>query len=109
MLTAAAIFIIFDSNERFGNHKIQARHAQAWAWKVVSCQIHWHFGSAVRADFTSKSDIDLIVDFNQPIGVSFIDLADFLEQKMQTKVDLVSRNGIKPQYYTAIEKEIVYV
>jgi len=58
---------------------------------------------------TSKSDIDLIVDFNQPIGVSFIDLADFLEQKMQTKVDLVSRNGIKPQYYTAIEKEIVYV
>lgn len=67
------------------------------------------FGSAVRADFTSKSDIDLIVDFNQPIGVSFIDLADFLEQKMKTKVDLVSRNGIKPQYYTAIEKEIVYV
>ncbi len=67
------------------------------------------FGSAVRADFTSESDIDLIVDFDQPIGISFIDLADFLEQKIQAKVDLVSRNGIKPQYYTAIEKEIVYV
>lgn len=67
------------------------------------------FGSAVRADFTSESDIDLIVDFDQPIGISFIDLADFLEQKMQTKVDLVSRNGIKPQYFTAIENEIVYV
>ena len=67
------------------------------------------FGSAVRADFTSESDIDLIVDFDQPIGISFIDLADFLEQKMQTKVDLVSRNGIKPQYFTAIENDIVYV
>jgi predicted nucleotidyltransferase len=67
------------------------------------------FGSAVRADFTSESDIDLIVDFDQPIGISFIDLADFLEQKIQAKVDLVSRNGIKPQNYTAIEKEIVYV
>jgi predicted nucleotidyltransferase len=67
------------------------------------------FGSAIRADFTSESDIDLIVDFDQPIGISFIDLADFLEQKMQTKVDLVSRNGIKPQYFTAIENEIVYV
>ena len=67
------------------------------------------FGSAVRADFTSESDIDLIVDFDQPIGISFIDLADFLEQKIQAKVDLVSRNGIKPQYYTAIEKEIVYI
>ena len=67
------------------------------------------FGSAVRADFTSESDIDLIVDFDQPIGISFIDLADFLEQKMQSKVDLVSKKGIKPQYYAAIEKEIVYV
>jgi predicted nucleotidyltransferase len=26
------------------------------------------FGSAVRADFTKESDIDLIVDFDQPIG-----------------------------------------
>jgi uncharacterized protein len=67
------------------------------------------FGSAVRADFTKESDIDLIVDFDQPIGISFIDLADFLEQKMQTKIDLVSRKGIKPQYYAAIEKEIIYV
>lgn len=67
------------------------------------------FGSAVRTDFTSESDIDLIVDFDQPTGISFIDLADLLEQKIQAKVDLVSRNGIKPQYYRAIEKEIVYV
>lgn len=67
------------------------------------------FGSAVRADFTSESDIDLIVDFDRPIGISFIDLADFLEQKMQSKVDLVSKKGIKPQYYSTIEKEIVYV
>lgn len=67
------------------------------------------FGSAVRTDFSPESDIDLIVDFDQPIGISFIDLADFLEQKMQTKVDLVSRNGIKPQYFTAIENDIVYV
>ena len=67
------------------------------------------FGSAVRTDFTPESDIDLIVEFDQPVGISFIDLADFLELKMQTKVDLVSRNGIKPQYFTAIEKEIVYV
>lgn len=67
------------------------------------------FGSAVRNDFTPESDIDLIVDFTQPIGVSFIDLADFIERKMNSKVDLVSRKGIKPQYFSAIENEIVYV
>ena len=67
------------------------------------------FGSAVRNDFTPESDIDLIVDFDKPIGISFIDLADFIEKKMNSKVDLVSLKGIKPQYFSLIEKEIVYV
>ena len=67
------------------------------------------FGSAVRNDFTPESDIDLIVDFDKPIGISFIDLADFIEKKMNSKVDLVSLKGIKPQYFSLIEKEIIYV
>ena len=37
------------------------------------------FGSIVREDFTNKSDIDIIVEFSQPIGIEFIDLADFIE------------------------------
>ncbi len=67
------------------------------------------FGSAVRDDFRPDSDIDLIVEFERPIGIAFIDLADFIEQKMNSKIDLVSRRGIKPQYLKAIEEEIVYV
>ncbi|MBI3137831.1 MAG: nucleotidyltransferase family protein [Sphingobacteriales bacterium] len=67
------------------------------------------FGSAVRNDFKPESDIDLIVDFSEPIGISFIDLADYIEQKMKARIDLVSRNGIKPQYFTLIKNEIVYV
>ncbi|MEO6914438.1 MAG: nucleotidyltransferase family protein [Chitinophagaceae bacterium] len=67
------------------------------------------FGSAVRSDFNMSSDLDIIVDFDQPIGVEFIDLADYLEDKLQRRIDLVSRNGVKPKYYQAIEKEILYV
>jgi predicted nucleotidyltransferase len=67
------------------------------------------FGSAVRDDFRPDSDIDLIVEFEKPIGIAFIDLADFIEQNMNSKIDLVSRRGIKPQYLKAIEDEIVYV
>lgn len=67
------------------------------------------FGSVVRDDFSPNSDIDIIVDFNQPIGIEFIDLADYMEQRLQKKVDLVSRNGIKDNYFKAIEREIVYV
>ncbi len=67
------------------------------------------FGSVVRDDFTSSSDIDIIVDFSQPIGIEFIDLANFIEKKLKSPVDLVSKNGIKQKYYHCIEPEIIYV
>ncbi|WP_373515884.1 nucleotidyltransferase family protein [Persicitalea sp.] len=67
------------------------------------------FGSVVRDDFTESSDVDILVDFSQPIGIEFIDLADFIEDKLHKKVDLVSRNGIKEKYFQAIESELVYV
>lgn len=40
------------------------------------------FGSIVRDDYSADSDIDIIVDFDQPVGVEFIDLADFMEQRL---------------------------
>ena len=67
------------------------------------------FGSVVRDDFSSSSDIDIIVDFDQPIGIEFVDLAQYMEQRLQKKVDLVSRKGIKDKYFRAIEREIIYV
>ena len=67
------------------------------------------FGSIVRADFTEESDVDIIVDFSKPIGIEFIDLADFIESKLSKKVDLVSRNGVKTKYFHQIESEIIYV
>jgi predicted nucleotidyltransferase len=36
------------------------------------------FGSVVRNDFSENSDVDIIVDYSQPIGIEFIDLADLL-------------------------------
>lgn len=67
------------------------------------------FGSIVRPDFTPESDIDIVVDFSQPIGIEFVDLANELEKLLGRKVDLVSRAGIRPQYYKAIEPDILYV
>jgi predicted nucleotidyltransferase len=67
------------------------------------------FGSVVRDDFSPASDIDIIVDFDRAIGIEFIDLAQYIEQCLQKKVDLVSRKGVKDKYFKAIEREIVYV
>jgi hypothetical protein len=79
----------------------------------LALKFHVHsiglFGSVVRDDFSPSSDIDIIVDFEQPVGMEFIDLAEFIEGKLQQKVDLVSRNGIKDKYLKAIEREIIYV
>lgn len=67
------------------------------------------FGSITRNDFNDNSDIDVIVDFNKPVGVEFIDLADFLEMKFNRRVDLVSRKGIKDRFFEEIKNEIKYV
>ena len=67
------------------------------------------FGSVVRDDYSETSDIDIIVDFSQPIGIEFIDLADYLETKFDKNIDLVSKRGIKQKYLQAIESEIIYV
>ena len=67
------------------------------------------FGSIVRDDFSSQSDIDIIVDFSQPIGIEFIDLANYIEFKLKKQIDLVSKKGIKQSYMSQIENEIIYV
>ena len=68
------------------------------------------FGSYSRNEAVAgKSDVDVMVDFSQPIGLAFVDLADELELLLQLKVDLVSRGGIKPKYFTVIEPDLIYV
>ena len=67
------------------------------------------FGSFTREDFREDSDIDILIDYDSPIGIEFIDLADELEKILKRKVDLVSKNGIKPKYYEEIQKDLIYV
>lgn len=67
------------------------------------------FGSYARQDYSLNSDLDIIVDFSKPVGIEFIDLANFLEKKIRMNIDLVSRKGIKEKYFQEIEKDVVYV
>ena len=67
------------------------------------------FGSYARGDFNEKSDIDILVDFNGSIGIKFISLAHELEDIFNTKIDLVSRKGIKPKYLPYVEKTLINV
>ena len=67
------------------------------------------FGSYARGDAREDSDIDVLVSFDAPIGMGFIQLAYDLEAIFNQKVDLVSRRAIKPRMLPFIEKDILYV
>ena len=67
------------------------------------------FGSVSRSEHGKDSDVDIMVEFDGKIGSRFIDLADELESALGMKIDLVSRNGIKPKYFEAIQKDLIYV
>ncbi len=67
------------------------------------------FGSFSRGDQLETSDIDILVEIDGKIGSRFIDLAEELEATLGRKVDLISKNGIKPTYFASIEPDLIYV
>ena len=67
------------------------------------------FGSYARGEQHMDSDVDLLVEFNQPIGIRFIDLATDLETILQTKVDLVCNKDLRPQFLATIQPDLQYV
>ena len=67
------------------------------------------FGSYTVGKANGNSDIDILVSLNAPMGIEFIDLADELETITGKKVDLVSREALKPRQLAYIEKQLLYV
>ena len=68
------------------------------------------FGSFSRGEEAKDSDIDILVDFDKDIDIfEYIDLRDFLSEYLSRKVDLVTRDAIKPLIKDNIMKEIVYI
>ena len=61
------------------------------------------------ATSTSEHLNAVIVDFSEPIGIAFIDLAELIEKRLNKTVDLVSKKGVKKKYFSEIEAEIIYV
>ena len=67
------------------------------------------FGSYSRKEQNDNSDLDILVEFSDRIGIRFIDLADDLEKIVEPKVDLVSKKGIQEKYLQSITSDLRYV
>jgi predicted nucleotidyltransferase len=66
------------------------------------------FGSYVRNEATSGSDIDLLVEFDVPTFDHYMDLKFFLEDQFQNPVDLIMADCVKPRLRPYISQEVVY-
>ena len=67
------------------------------------------FGSYARGEATEKSDIDIAVEITGAMGLSFIAMADEIEDLFGIKTDVIPKRSIKPEYLQYVEKDIVYV
>jgi len=71
------------------------------------------FGSVAKEINTATSDVDIVVELQKPIGLKFIDLVDYLENLLQTRVDVLTRDGIDDirikNIADDIRRNIIYV
>ena len=71
------------------------------------------FGSFAKGTATETSDVDLIAEFDHPIGFKFIDLTEHLEKLFGRKTDVLTRTGLQgvrnKRVAQAITESIEYV
>lgn len=68
------------------------------------------FGSYVRGQEKERSDLDILVEFNDSIGLlKFIELENYLSDLLGVKVDLVMKSALKPRIGKHILEEVVFL
>lgn len=68
------------------------------------------FGSVARNEATSASDVDLLVEFNRPVGYfGLFALQDYLEKLLGCPVDLGTPDSLKPYIRERVMGELIRV
>jgi predicted nucleotidyltransferase len=93
--------------ERMKDILVQHRQEIARRFNVKEIGI---FGSYVKNEQKKRSDIDILVEFREPVGFfEFMALEEYLEDIFGRKVDLVSKKALKPHIGKYILQEVVYI
>ncbi len=71
------------------------------------------FGSTATGKATESSDIDVLIEFDQPLGLKFMELAERLEQAVSRPVDILTPEGLRsirqPEIAQSIKNSLRYV
>ena len=68
------------------------------------------FGSVARDEATSSSDVDMLVEFDRPVGYfGLFALQDYLEKLLGCSVDLGTTDSLKPYIKERVMGELIRV
>ncbi len=68
------------------------------------------FGSYVRGEATPESDLDILVEFDDPPGFfRFLQLEQYLSELLGVRVELVTRQALKPHIGQHILQEALEI
>ena len=68
------------------------------------------FGSYSREEQGPASDVDLLVEFEKPIGFfRFLAVEDYIEERLGVKTELVTDDALKPRMRPHVLEEVIYV
>ena len=77
-------------------------------YKVKSIAI---FGSRARKEEREESDVDIILEFSEPIGWEIVEIKEYLESLLGLKVDILTYKAVlrKPSLWNSIKEDLIYV
>lgn len=68
------------------------------------------FGSYVRNEQSEGSDLDVVVEFDEPISLfELVRLENELSERLGVPVDLVTKNSLKPGIESRISDDLVFI
>jgi predicted nucleotidyltransferase len=66
------------------------------------------FGSFARGEQKDTSDVDILVEFEEPTFDNFMNLAFFLEDLFGRRMELVTPDSLSPYIAPYVKKEVVW-
>ena len=71
------------------------------------------FGSYAKGTPTKASDVDILVEFEKPIGLKFVEFAEYIERILGSKTDILTPAGVESirvdKVARYITESVVYV
>jgi len=65
------------------------------------------YGSFAKGEADQESDVDILVELNKPLGLDFVDLANYLEDLLGRRVDLATFNQFQKSRHNPRYQHIV--